>query len=172
MDKLSDYITEYIIKDSNQDYEVIKYGVDAILSTVLCFTITLIFCGILNDLFFGCFFILFLTPIKMQFSGYHCSTLGKCILTYGCSVSLFLIGNRYIFIPYTLYMILLFILTYLVRSELTRRSTIIVIIYILLGTYLYYYNVLFYQIISMAILFDLILIVLNFARKQHSIAKG
>lgn len=144
MDKISNYITDYIMKDSEQEYEVIKYGVDAILSTVLCFSITLLFCSFLNDLAFGCFFILFLTPIKMQFTGYHCKTLGKCILTYGISVSFFLILNKYIFISYTFYMFLLLSITIIVKKELTCRSAIILIIYILLGACLYFYQVSLY----------------------------
>lgn len=156
MEKLAQAFARYITKDTNLDYEVVKYGVDAIFSTVLCFGIALLVCLIMNNLVFGVLFIIFLTPIKMQFLGYHCNTMIRCICTYSlCTgISLFTYNHVNTYnISLLLYYIIMFILCIIVKSELNKKNKIVILIYLLTSTILFFgaYKLFLISLISLFI---------------------
>lgn len=127
MDKISHKITYYVIKDTELEYEVIKYGVDATLSTALCFSTAVLICALLNNSYFGILFIVFLTPVKMQFIGFHCSSMGRCIATYSsCVVINLLLYNiipaNFCYIYVCLYYLILISITLLVKKELNKHK--------------------------------------------------
>ena len=118
MDKLSERLTNYIMLNNKKDldYDVVRYGMDAILSTILCLGCAITVATILNGFKFSLLFIFFLTPIKMSFTGYHCKTLGQCITTYGICVGAFTLIYKYIILQTVMvplvifYCIMLFII--------------------------------------------------------------
>lgn len=166
MDTIINRITNYIVKDTDLDYEVINYGVSAIVSTVLCYSMALLATGILGNLWFGLLFICFLTPIKMQFLGYHCKTMGQCICTYSICVGFCLI--IYNLLPFSLgslYLILfcltMILIVILVKKEINHKNRMILLIYFLLGSVLFYLNIAIFIILYIAVSFDFVLLLLK-----------
>ena len=156
-------ITDYIVKDTDLDQEVISYGVSAIVSTVLCYSMALFVTSILGNWLFGILFICFLTPIKMQFLGYHCKTMGQCILTYSFSVGLCLIAyNTMIANISILYLILL------VRKEINHKNRRILLLYFIVGNSLYYFRLDLFLILCIAVMFNMILVFLRHRQEQYT----
>lgn len=168
MEKLSKRISEYIVNGTELDYEVIKYGIDAILSTGLCFSIALLVCTLLDNLYFGIIFICFLTPIKMQFTSYHCKTMTQCIITYtSCVGTLLLIYNRLlkneIVINLFFFVITIFVIVYFVQvqHEINNKTTLYLCLYLIMGAILYFNDYKIYLILLLSLIFELILILLK-----------
>lgn len=144
MENLAQKFAKYITQDTNLDYEIVKYGTDAIFSTILCFSIALLTCFLFNNLLFGVTYIILLTPLKMQFLGFHCKTMHRCIFTYSLLAVLSLHTYNFIamnnpLIHFSSYLILMIILCFIVRKEINAKTIKIMIIYFLL-------NILFYLI--------------------------
>lgn len=166
MDQIAKRISDYIVKDTDLDYEVVKYGVDAILSTALCFSVALLVCTLLGNFIFGILFILFLTPIKMQFDGYHCKTMLQCITTYSlCAGTISLIYHYFItnmiIVPVSIFLIVMCLFTYIVRKELQKKQSIYICFYTLLGCAFFIWNSHIYSIFILSIVFELILVILK-----------
>lgn len=163
MEIIARKIANYIVKGTDLDYEVIKYGIDAILSTILCFTSALIVCMLLGNIVFGILFIVFLTPIKMQFIGYHCKTMLQCIMTYSiCSGSMLLINDYVLLnriqIPIYIYICIMALIIYYVRLELSKKNIAILFCYAVLGIILYYANYQIYVVVLLALFFEFLLL--------------
>lgn len=173
MENLAKRIAEYIVRGTEHEYEVIKYGVDAILSTGLCFSIALIVCALLGDFYFGILFIIFLTPIKMQFTSYHCKTMAQCIFTYSmCAGTLLLIYKFLVtsIIDITIFPLFAFLcgIGYLARMELNKKTVIYLCIYFLIGivSYILFYDI--YLVVILTLLFEIILILLKITEARLS----
>ena len=144
-------------KDLN--YDVVRYGMDAILSTILCLGCAITVATILNGFKFSLLFIFFLTPIKMSFTGYHCKTLGQCITTYGICVGAFTLIYKYIILQTVMvplvifYCIMLFII-----NELKKRNFFMLAAYIFGGTISYFVSYDLFVILTLSTLFELALL--------------
>lgn len=163
METLAKFFANYIIKDSDLDYEVVKYGVDAILSTALCFSVALFCCFLLNHIIFGIFFILLLTPIKMQFLSYHCTAMHRCIMTYSlCTVSSLTIYNFIIVsnlhTPLFIYYLFMAILCFSVRDELNKHNIRFILFYLLISTLFYFLMYRLFLISTLTLLIEIILV--------------
>ncbi len=166
-------ITDYIVKDTDLDQEVISYGVSAIVSTVLCYSMALFVTSILGNWLFGILFICFLTPIKMQFLGYHCKTMGQCILTYSFSVGLCLIAYNTMIANISILYLILFnvtmgIITYMVRKEINHKNRRILLLYFIVGNSLYYFRLDLFLILCIAVMFNMILVFLRHRQEQYT----
>lgn len=166
MEKLSTKITHYLTVGTDLEVEVVRYGVDALLSTVLCFSVALAVCALLGNLIFGCLFILFLTPVKMQFLGYHCKTMIRCITTYSICVGSSLLIYNYCLqfltkLNLLVYFLILGILVKLVFTELTYHKSFILLLYVLVGVIFYFISPEYYLILTLVLLFEVFLILLK-----------
>lgn len=166
MENIAEKITQYVMSDRDLDYEVIRYGVDAILSTILCFSIALITCAILKDFLFGVLFILFLTPIKMQFISYHCKTMTKCIITYSTCTGICLLIQHTLLNLNSNHLIILLVLSILflismVKDELleSNKKKLIVIIYLIFASIFYVISQYLLSMILIAICFECALLI-------------
>lgn len=174
MEKLATKITDYIVNGTSLEYEVVKYGVDAILSTGLCFSIALSVCAILGNFVFGVLFILILTPFKMQFIGYHCKTMAQCIATYSCSVGLVSVIYSYI-LQYDIHIALLylplvlFLIGILTRKELNKKTMSYLGIYLIIGIVLFYFSYDNYLIMLLAMVYEFVLIVPKHMKKMQNL---
>ncbi len=171
MEKIAKKITDYVVKGTNLEYEVVKYGVDAILSTGLCFTIALSVCALLGNFLFGVAFIIILTPFKMQFIGYHCKTMARCISTYSCSVAILSLVYSYIMehniriFLLCLPMILLLI-GFIAQKELNKKTMTYIGIYLIAGIILFYFHYDLFVVLIMAMIYEFILILPKHMKKS------
>ena len=165
MDKLSERLTNYIMLNNKKDldYDVVRYGMDAILSTILCLGCAITVATILNGFKFSLLFIFFLTPIKMSFTGYHCKTLGQCITTYGICVGAFTLIYKYIIlqtvmVPLVIFYCIMLFIIFLVRNELKKRNFFMLAAYIFGGTISYFVSYDLFVILTLSTLFELALL--------------
>lgn len=173
MEKLAKIIANYIIKDSELDYEVVKYGVDAILSTTLCFSIALLACFFLGNIEFGIFYIVLLTPIKMQFLSYHCKTMHQCIMTYSFFIVLGLGIYNYLthynfHIPLIAYYFTMLILCLMVKQELNKDNLIIIAIYLIINTAIFFLTYRVFLISIISLLVEIVLVALLHKKNTKS----
>lgn len=166
MNKLAKLLSDYIVKDTELEYEVIKYGVDAILSTGLCFSIALIVCTICGNFMFGILFICFLTPIKMQFTSYHCKTMTQCIFTYSICVGVILLIYEFLS-KYDVHVNLLYLIVvvlfiaFCVRSELNKKTFLYLVYYFIVGIIMYFNVYSVYLVLILSLFFELFLVLIN-----------
>lgn len=166
MDKIAEILTNYIMNDNKRtdlEREVIRYGIDALLSTILCLSCAILISSLLNGFIFGISFIITLTPIKMSFSGYHCRTMGQCICTYGFCVGIFTIIYQLITyqIPLIVYLLILMMILFLVKAEVNSKTALLLLIYSVCGVLLFKFMYDAYVILLLACLFEMLLLILH-----------
>lgn len=171
MEKIAKKITDYVVSGTNLEYEVVKYGVDAILSTGLCFTIALSVCALLGNFLFGVAFIIILTPFKMQFVGYHCKTMFRCIATYSCSVGLLSLAYSYIMehdirIFLLCLPVILLLIGLIAQKELNKKTMAYIGIYLIAGIILFYLHYDLFVVLLMAMTYEFILILPKHTKKD------
>lgn len=177
METLAKALSEYITEGTNLDYEIVKYGVDAILSTFLCFSVALITCTLLNNILFGILFILILTPIKMQFLGFHCKTMHRCIMTYSCCIAASLLfynflSNSNFHVSFLIYFILLSSFCVIVHKEINKKNLKIVLLYLIINIFL---HIVFYDVFLVSIttlIIEILLVLPVHLKKVPKVAKS
>lgn len=115
--------TNYICSTSDEEEkEVFLYGLEAIVSTIECLGLSFAVCCFLDEAYFGFFFILFLTPLKIQLTGYHCKTRFTCCLSYLMMVLANLWCYRQLsFHSYWIMLLEIMVILYKRKEEVTMR---------------------------------------------------
>lgn len=123
MDKYLQRFTEYIcVSDSKEDKEVFRYGLEAIVSSMECLGLSFLICCLLDEMYFGFFFILLLTLLKIQLTGYHCKTRGACCLSYLFMILTNLWCYRQLsFYSFWILLIEILVILYVRRDEVSKR---------------------------------------------------
>lgn len=166
--KLSSYLSVKILLDK----EIIEYSLTAILSTLLCFIGAILACLLLGDMYYALFFILFLTPLKMQFDSIHCPTMEMCILSYTLSVAFSLLIYKtiiyYNYIPplFIAFILYLFLLNNIKNDFIKnkKKKYIYIIIYISLILYSYYFYYSIYIVLLLVVAYESIIVLLKNAK--------
>lgn len=82
---LSKNITTFFKKKlliKNEEIEIFCYGMEIIISTIIGFSFILIVSGVLGDIIFGVYYLIFIVPIRMCVGGYHAKSYFRCNLLF------------------------------------------------------------------------------------------
>lgn len=73
---------KYISEKTQLEISIVQYSFSAIFSTIFCFSSAILICSLFNGTYFAILFIALFSPLKIQFTSYHCKTLFTCTLSY------------------------------------------------------------------------------------------
>lgn len=154
----------YDNSDDEEEIEVFKYGLEAIISSIMGLGLALFLCFIIKEATLGAMFILILTPIKLIFTSYHCNHRYTCFMTYSAVV----LTNVYLYYYIDFSMLLtigaLLVICILRQKEMTSKACLIVIIYLMC---VFLFNEDWKRILSLAIYTELLLIVMCEIKKAY-----
>ena len=154
----------YDDSDDKEEIEVFKYGLEAIISSIIGLGLALFLCFIIKEAKLGAMFILILTPIKLVFTSYHCNHRYTCFMTYSAVV----LANVYLYYYIDFNMLLtigaLLAICILRQKEMTPKVCLIVIIYLIC---IFLFNEEWKLILSLAIYTELLLIIMYEIKKAY-----
>lgn len=87
---------EYISKKTQLEISIVQYSFSAIFSTIFCFSSAILICSLFNGAYFAILFIALFSPLKMQFTSYHCKTIFTCALSYSFLLLFNLLAFRFL----------------------------------------------------------------------------
>lgn len=101
MNRLADYLTNYIIKKgvAQKDYDVYQYGFLSALEIIFSFIISLIIAIRMNMIFESCIFFLIFIPLRTYAGGLHLEKYLSCLLLSCLTLVVVLIIVKNISIP-------------------------------------------------------------------------
>lgn len=145
-----------------EEIEVFQYGLEAVLSSIYCLGLSLFLCTILGNFYFGFFFILLLTVIKLYFTGYHATTRRNCCFTYAiCVMSNLFIYTQFTFTYLIVPCVVMAVMMYLRRNEVKKMTWFIVIGYAILAFLLHQFDMQLFTILFQAVCTELVLILIK-----------
>lgn len=154
----------YDDSDDEEEIEVFKYGLEAIISSIIGLGLSLFLCFIIKEAKLGAMFILILTPIKLIFTSYHCNHRYTCFMTYSAVV----LTNIYLYYYIDFNMLLtvgtLFVICILRQKEMTVRSCFVIMAYLIC---IFLFNEEWKLILSLAIYTELLLIIMCEIKKAY-----
>lgn len=163
INKITDKFYDHQEKDK-EEIEVFKYGLEAIISSVMGIGIAILVCSIVKEGRLGTMFILLLTPIKLVFTSYHCNHRYTCFMTYATVV----LTNVYLYYYMPLNILLaigaLCMICILKRKELTTKTCFIIATYLLC---LFLFDENWKQLLSLVIYTELLLIIMLEIKKAY-----
>ncbi|RGC17916.1 hypothetical protein DXA09_16575 [Absiella sp. AM54-8XD] len=124
--------TNYICESSDEDEkEVFLYGLEAIVSTTECLGLSFLICCLLHEAYFGFFYILLLSVIKIRLTSFHCTTRFRCSMCYLFTVLLNLWYFKYIgYASLTIMLMMIALILCLRKEEITKKLLFFYTVYI------------------------------------------
>lgn len=124
--------TNYICESSDEDEkEVFLYGLEAIVSTTECLGLSFLICCLLHEAYFGFFYILLLSVIKIRLTCFHCTTRFRCSMCYLFTVLLNLWYFKYIgYASLTIMLMMIALILCLRKEEITKKLLFFYTVYI------------------------------------------
>lgn len=132
VNRLLNKFTNYICSTSDEEEKaVFLYGLEAIVSTIECLGFSFLICCLLHEAYFGFFYILLLTPIKIRVTGFHCTTRFRCSMSYLFMVLTNLWCYKYLGFASLIVMLMMIALILCLRKEeVTKKLLFFYIVYI------------------------------------------
>ncbi len=154
----------YDDSDDEEEIEVFKYGLEAIISSIMGLSLALFLCFIVNEAKLGAMFILILTPIKLVFTSYHCNHRYTCFMTYSAVV----LANVYLcyYIDFSMLLTIgaLLVMCILRQKEMTPKACFVIMAYLIC---IFLFNEDWKRILSLAIYTELLLIIMCEIKKAY-----
>ena len=132
VNRLLKKFTDYICDSSDEkEKEVFLYGLEAIVSSVECLGLSFLICCLLHEAYFGFFYILFLSVIKIRLTSFHCKTRFTCSMCYLLLVLTNLIAYKYLgFASLTIMLMMIALILCLRKEEVTKKLLFFYTVYI------------------------------------------